>query len=42
MAVQGSALADPEARAEPGDIPAQEEVVVFPWSLLESYAWQRR
>ena len=42
MAVQGSALTDPEAGAGLGDIPAREEVVVFPWSLLESYARQRR
>jgi hypothetical protein len=40
--VQGSALTDPEARADLGDIPAHEEVVVFPWGLLESYARQRR
>jgi hypothetical protein len=38
----GSALTDPEARADLGDIPAHEEVVVLPWSLLESYARQRR
>ena len=42
MAVQGSALTDPEAGADLGDIPAHEEVVVLPWSLLESYARKRR
>lgn len=42
IAVQGSALRDPEARADLGDIPAHEEVVVLPWSLLESYARERR
>jgi hypothetical protein len=42
IAVRGSALTDPEAGADLGDIPAHEEVVVFPWSLLESYARERR
>lgn len=42
IAVQGSALTDPEARADLGDIPAHEQVVVLPWSLLESYARGRR
>jgi hypothetical protein len=42
IAAQGSALRDPEARADLGDIPAREEVVVLPWSLLESYARERR
>jgi len=35
-------LTDPAARADLGDIPAHEEVVVLPWSLPESYARQRR
>jgi hypothetical protein len=42
MAVQGSTLTDPEAQADPGDIPAHEEMAVLPWSLLDSYARQRR
>jgi hypothetical protein len=42
MAVHGSALTDPEAGADLGDIPAHEEVAVFPWGLLESYARMRR
>jgi hypothetical protein len=42
IAVQGSALTDPQARADLGDIPADEVVVVFPWSLLESSARERR
>jgi hypothetical protein len=43
IAVQGSALTDPEARADLGVIPAHEVVVVvLPWSLLESYARERR
>ena len=41
-AVQGSALAGPQARADRGAIPAHEEVVVLPWSLLDSYARKRR
>jgi hypothetical protein len=40
--VQGSALTNPEARADLGDIRAHEEVVVLPWSLLDSYARKRR
>ena len=40
--MQGSALTDPEAGADLGDIPAHEEVVVLPQSLLESYARERR
>jgi hypothetical protein len=42
VAVQGSALRDPQARADLGWIPACEEVVVLPRSLLESYARKRR
>jgi len=42
IAVQGSALRDPQAWAGLGDTPAHEEVVVLPWSLLESYARERR
>ncbi len=42
IAVQGSALRDCEARADLGDIPAYEEVVVLPRSLLESYAKERQ
>ena len=37
-----SITTDPEARADLGDSPAHEEEVVLPWSLLESYARQRR
>lgn len=42
IAVQGSALRDPEARADLGDIPAHEGAVVLAWSLPESYAGERR
>jgi len=42
IAVQGSALRDPQAWAGLGDIPAHEEVAVLPRSLLESYARERR
>lgn len=42
IAVQGSALRDPEAWADLGDIPAGEVVVVLPRSLLDSYARKRR
>jgi hypothetical protein len=42
IAVRGSALRASEARADLGDIPAHEEVVVLAWSLLESYARERR
>lgn len=42
LAVQASALTGPQARAGRGDIPAHEEVVVLPGSLLESYATKRR
>jgi hypothetical protein len=40
IAVQGSALAGP--RADLGDVPAHEVVVVLPWSLLDSCAGERR
>ena len=42
IAVQGSALTNLQARADLGDIPAHEVVVVLPSSLLESYARERR
>jgi len=42
IAVQGRTLGDPGARADLGDIPAGEQVIVLPWSLLESYARERR
>jgi hypothetical protein len=42
ITAQGSALTGPEARADLGDIPAQEEVAVPARSLLESYARKRR
>ncbi|MGH3180514.1 MAG: hypothetical protein ACRDOE_01180 [Streptosporangiaceae bacterium] len=38
VAVQGSTLTDTEARADLGQIPAHEQVVVLPRSLLERYA----
>lgn len=42
IAVQGSALRDPWARAGPGDIPAREEAVARACSLLENHARERR
>jgi len=41
VAVQGSTLTDPQARADIGEIPAHETVVVLPRSLLEGYARER-
>jgi hypothetical protein len=42
IAVQGSALVDPEARADLGEIPAHEQVVLLPRTLLDSYRRQSR
>jgi hypothetical protein len=37
VAVQGTALTDPEARGDLGQIPAHEQVVLLPRALLERY-----
>lgn len=42
IAVRGSALRDSETLAGLDDIPAHEQAVVLAWSLLESYARERR
>jgi hypothetical protein len=41
VAVQGATLTDPEARADLGQIPAHEQVVLFPRALLDSYGRNR-
>jgi hypothetical protein len=41
IAVQGAALTDPDARADLGQIPAHEQVVLLPRALLEKYGRNR-
>lgn len=41
VAVQGATLTDPEARADLGQIPAHEQVVLLPRALLERYGKSR-
>jgi hypothetical protein len=38
VAVQGAILTDPQARADLGEIPAHEQVVLLPRKILDSYA----
>ena len=38
VAVQGAVLTDPQARADLGEIPAHEQVVLLPRKILDSYA----
>ena len=38
VAVQGAILTDPQARADLGEIPAHEHVVLLPQKILDSYA----
>lgn len=38
VAVQGAILTDPQARADLGEIPAHEQVVLLPQKILDSYA----
>jgi hypothetical protein len=38
VAVQGAILADPQARADLGEIPAHEQVVLLSRKILDSYA----
>ena len=42
VAVQGPALTDPEARADLGQVPAHEQVVLLPRAILESYRRDRQ
>jgi hypothetical protein len=42
VAIQGSTLTDAQARGDIGGIPAHEQVVLVPRSLLEDYARQMR
>jgi hypothetical protein len=37
VAVQGAVLTDPQARADAGQVPAHEQVVLLPRSILDSY-----
>ena len=38
VAVQGAVLTDPQARADLGEIPAHEQVVLLPRKIFDSYA----
>ena len=38
VAVQGAILTDPQARADLGEIPAHEQVVLLPRKILDDYA----
>ena len=40
VAVQGAILTDPEARADLGQVPAHEQVVLLPRVLIEGYRSQ--
>jgi hypothetical protein len=42
VAVQGTILTDPAARADLGQVPAHEQVVLLPRAILESYRRDRQ